>query len=155
MATRALDIRAAIVTALLNIGVTPGTGWESGAGAPQVLAGRPKRDAIPETPERQLYVQHIRTESPREWLTAAGGGYRATFAIWLICPDPTGGADLGSKLERDVRRAIQLAALEGQSLANAGLYEDVFEVRDELAPAGVFVGTVSVIAEYLTAKGDP
>ena len=157
MATRALAIRDAIITELLKIGVTPASGWESGSGAPQVLPGRPRRDAIADTPERQLWVQHGRTEPKLEGFTAAGGLYRATFIVWLVCPDSVAGQDLASKLERDVRRALQYgeSTLQVSTLANGGIYEDVFEARDDMAQAGVYVGTVAVLAEFLTAKGDP
>lgn len=72
MATRAIAIRDAVVTELLKIGVTPGSGWESGAGAPTVLAGRPKRDAIDSAIERQVWVMHGGTDPLLDGFTAGG-----------------------------------------------------------------------------------
>jgi len=158
MATRTLAIRDAIVTELLKIGVDPASGWESGAGAPTVTAGRPKRDAIAATPERQVWVQHVRTEPQLEGSTAAGEYYRAIFNVRLVCPNPDpAGEELVSKLERDVRRAIQNSEsiLRGTALANAGIFEGDFEANDELLDAGMWAGIVRINAFYLTTKGDP
>ena len=157
MALRTLAIRDAIVAELLKIGVTPSTGWESGAGAPQVLAGAPRREAISPTPERQLWVQHGGTEPQLEGFTAQGGLYRAEYYVWVLAPDPTAGEDMASKLERDVRRAIQNAqsTLEGSTLATGGIREGAYEVRPELAEAGIAGGLVHVYGDYIAAKGNP
>jgi len=157
VATRALALRAAVVAELAKIGVTPASGWESGTGAPAVTAGRPPRQAITATPERQVWVQHYGTTPVLDAFTAAGGMYRLEYNIWLACPDHAGGEALLSKLERDVRRALQLGqgTLEGATLANAGVREGEYEARDELAEAGVYVGLVRYSGDYIAAKGDP
>jgi hypothetical protein len=158
--SRTLDIRAAIITELNKIGVTPSSGWDSGSGAPAVSAGAPPLEAIKATPERQIWVQHIGTEPLLETLGAASMQYRYEYAVWVICPDPAAGEDLVSKLERDVRRAVQNAigsggALEVSGLANAGLMEGPFEANGELRRAGVAGGIVRLFAGAITQKGAP
>ena len=142
---------------LQKIGVTPATGWDSGAGAVTVLSRAPKREAINTSLERQLWVQHAGTQPLLEGFTAAGGMYRAEFHVWIMCPQPVSGEDMVSKLERDVRRAVQLgeSTLQGSALATAGIAEGTFEVHTELAEAGIAAGRVQIFADYIKTKGDP
>ena len=150
MAARSLAVRAAIKAELDKIGVTPSTGWESGAGAPGVTLGRPLLDALPKTPTRQIFVQCIGCDPMNELLGAVGNGYRHAYSVWLA----TQSEDLTANLERDVRRAMQLGAPNIQLAgANGGVTEGEYRVHYEGVPAGWTVGTVIIFTDCLTAQG--
>ena len=157
MAIRTLAIRDALVTELLKIGVTPASGWESGAGAPSVSAGRPKKDALDPAVERQLFVQYGGNHPIREGATSGSHLFEATYAVFLVAPDPVNGEVMLHKLERDARRAIQLgeSALQAAGLANAGIFDADFVMRDDMVEAGIFAGVLTVSASYISTHDDP
>lgn len=150
MAARSLLIRAAIKTELDKIGVTPATGWESGAGAPAVNLGRPSMDALAPTPTRQIWVQFVGNDPLNELLGAAGMGYRHIYSVWIACRTE----DLAANLERDVRRAVQVGEANIRTAgANGGVTEGEYRLHHEGVPAGWTVGTVVIFTDCLTAQG--